>query len=84
VQWDPERDLHPRPLPHRSLQVGLSGEAVRRCLDEWIVEILDVTETAHRIRDLVTAGDPAGARAHLPDERLYPLPPEVAVAAGTG
>ncbi len=25
VQWDPERDLRLRPLPYRSLQLGLSG-----------------------------------------------------------
>jgi hypothetical protein len=32
VQWDPERDLRLSPLPHRSLQLGLSGEAARCCL----------------------------------------------------
>ncbi|KIA59465.1 DUF4291 domain-containing protein, partial [Nocardia vulneris] len=37
VQWDPERDLSLRPLPHRSLQLGLSGEAARRYADEWTV-----------------------------------------------
>ncbi len=43
VQWDPERDLHHQPLPHRSLQLGLCGEATRRYADEWIVGIEDVT-----------------------------------------
>ena len=28
IQWDPERDLHFAPLPHRTIQIGLSGEAV--------------------------------------------------------
>src|SRR4051812_44139847 len=28
VQWDPERSLTLRPLPHRAIQIGLSGEAV--------------------------------------------------------
>ncbi len=31
IQWDPERSL--TPLPHRSLQVGLGGKAVRRYVD---------------------------------------------------
>src|SRR3954468_19766596 len=30
IQWDPERDLTHRPLEHRAIQIGLSGEAVRR------------------------------------------------------
>lgn len=38
-QWDPERDLHLQPLPYRSLQLGLSGEAVRHYADEWTVSI---------------------------------------------
>lgn len=30
IQWDPERDLELNKLNYRSLQVGLSGEAVGR------------------------------------------------------
>ena len=72
-QWDPERDLHLRPLRWRSLQLGLSGPAVPRYVDEWTVGITDVTAHAHRVRDLVRAGDRAGAAALLPPERPYPL-----------
>jgi hypothetical protein len=71
VQWDPERDLHHNPLPHRSIQIGLSGEAVRRYVDEWIVRIEDVTPLAARMHDLVLAGDLSAARALSPAERLY-------------
>ncbi|MGW0931729.1 DUF4291 domain-containing protein [Streptomyces sp. NPDC002644] len=73
VQWDPERDLRTQPLPHRSLQLGLAGEAAARYADEWIVGIEDVTPLAHRIKALLTAGDADGARALLPAEREYPL-----------
>jgi hypothetical protein len=73
VQWDPERDLRMRALPHRSLQLGLAGEAAARYADEWIVGIEDVTPTAHAIRARLAAGDTAGARALLPPEREYPL-----------
>ncbi|MET8969640.1 DUF4291 domain-containing protein [Streptomyces hydrogenans] len=73
VQWDPERDLRLQPLPHRSLQLGLTGEAARRYADEWIVAITDVTEPAHRIHTHVREGDLDAARRLLPDERPYPV-----------
>lgn len=72
VQWDPERDLHLRPLPHRSLQLGLAGEASRRYADEWTVSITDVTPLAHEVHAHVRAGDLDAAGALLPPERPYP------------
>ncbi len=72
VQWDPERSLTLQALPYRSLQVGLSGEAVRRYVEEWTVAITDVTALAVEIRGLLQAGDDAGAVALLPTERPYP------------
>ncbi|MFI0370442.1 DUF4291 domain-containing protein [Actinomadura sp. 1N219] len=72
VQWDPERDLDLRPLPHRSLQLGLSGEATRCYADEWIVSISDVTLLAHEIHALVKARDLDSATRLLPHERPYP------------
>ena len=44
IQWDPERNLNLAPLEHRAIQIGLSGEAVPRYVDEWTVSITDVTE----------------------------------------
>jgi hypothetical protein len=72
VQWDPERDLRLRPLPHRSLQLGLSGEAARRYADEWITGITDVTPLAARIHQLVGVGELAAAERLLPAEAPYP------------
>ncbi|WP_073946185.1 DUF4291 domain-containing protein [Streptomyces kebangsaanensis] len=77
VQWDPERDLHLRPLPYRSLQLGLSGEAVRRYADEWTVSISDVTPLAREIRALVGDGDLDTAARLLPEERPYPAEGEL-------
>ncbi|MFB9546839.1 DUF4291 domain-containing protein [Micromonospora sagamiensis] len=82
VQWDPERDLDLRPLPYRSLQVGLSGEAVDRYVDDWIVAVHDVTPTAHAVRARLAERDRAGALALLPEERPYPLPSDVAAHIG--
>lgn len=77
VQWDPERDLHLRTLPYRSLQLGLSGEAARRYADEWTVSIRDVTPLAREIHALVGAGDPDSAARLLPRERPYPAGEEL-------
>jgi len=77
VQWDPERDLRLQPLPYRSLQLGLSGEAVERYADEWIVSVSDVTPLAHEIHALVRAGDTDVAAELLPRERLFPAEAEV-------
>ncbi|WP_372404356.1 DUF4291 domain-containing protein [Streptomyces luteireticuli] len=73
VQWDPERDLHLRPLPHRSLQLGLAGEAAHRYADEWIVSVTDVIALAATVHDRVREGDLNAARRLLPDERPYPV-----------
>ena len=72
IQWDPERDLHHNALDHRAIQIGLSGEAVRRYVHEWIQRVTDVTPLVHAIHALVRAGDLAAATAMLPPERLYP------------
>jgi hypothetical protein len=72
VQWDPERSLHLNPLPYRSLQMGLSREAVDRYVDEWTVGITDITDTVRRIHGLLRAGDDRAAEAQLPVEEPYP------------
>lgn len=82
VQWDPERDLHHNPLPHRAIQIGLSGEAVNRYVSEWIVRISEVTDEARYIHDLVRKGvanEPIRsflyeeAQRSLPREKPYTL-----------
>jgi hypothetical protein len=77
IQWDPERSLLLEPLPWRSIQIGLSGEAVSQYVHEWITGLTDITMTAHEIRDLITAGKHQTARAMLPIEQPYELPGEL-------
>ncbi|MET8333292.1 DUF4291 domain-containing protein [Streptosporangium canum] len=80
VQWDPERDPHHNALPHRSIQIGLSGQAVDRYLDDWTVSITDVTD---RVRDVHTAlRDGQDVTALLSPERPYPVPVELARSIG--
>lgn len=77
VQWDPERDLRLQPLSYRSLQLGLSNEAVRRYADEWTVSIRDVTPLAREIHELVRGDDLDSAARLLPEERPYPAGDEL-------
>ncbi|WP_433656107.1 DUF4291 domain-containing protein [Nocardia sp. CA-128927] len=84
IQWDPERDLHHRPLAHRSLQVGLGGPAVGLYVDRWITGIRDVTAQAQQIGRLVADGKLDAAARALPVERPYPLSPEIAAVIGAG
>src|SRR5262249_34570640 len=60
-----------KPLPYRTIQIGLSGEAVRRFVSDWIVTISDVTELSGFIHDIVQSGDLERAARYLPRERPY-------------
>jgi hypothetical protein len=84
IQWDPERDLHFTPLPHRTIQIGLSGEAVRRYVENWLAAITDVTEFAHDICRDVIAGALDAARSKLPIERPYHSAAAVSVSKSPG
>ncbi len=82
VQWDPERSIRLGPLPHRAIQIGLSGKAVSHYVDEWITGIRDVTHTAQEIHRLVTDGDLDTAKDALPAEHFYPLPDPIRTRIG--
>jgi hypothetical protein len=83
VQWDPERSLLLEPLEHRAIQIGLTGDAARRYVNDWTIGITDVTGLAHEIRGLVAAGDEAAARERLPAELPYPLSDSIKSVVGT-
>ncbi|KAL8823623.1 MAG: hypothetical protein Q9191_005688 [Dirinaria sp. TL-2023a] len=75
VQWDPERDFKLGVLPYRSIQIGISGEIVKKWVENWIEKIEDVT---HRARELKAAVDEEVVDAEalaqkglLPVEREY-------------
>ncbi|WP_034218349.1 DUF4291 family protein, partial [Actinoplanes subtropicus] len=59
------------------LQLGLSGEAIDRYVDEWTIAITDITPTVHDIHAQLKAGDHQAAAANLPAEHVYPLPHEL-------
>ncbi|GIQ87546.1 protein of unknown function DUF4291, partial [Kipferlia bialata] len=74
VQWDPERTVDIEKLDHRSIQIGLSGEAVERYVKEWIVGIEDITALAHT---LYTQGHGNRDTSLLPQEKEYPVPEDI-------
>lgn len=76
IQWDPERDVRFTALPYRSIQIGLSGEAVTRYVTEWTVAITDVTDRVRAVHAAVRNGEPVDGL--LPAERPYPLSEELA------
>lgn len=73
VQWDPERSLTLEPLRQRTIQLGLGGEAVHKYVDDWTLQIADVTAVVRQVHDLVVASDFAAAARLVPVERPYPL-----------
>jgi hypothetical protein len=78
----PERSLLLRPLPWRSIQIGLSGEAATKYVHEWITSITDITPLAERMHRHVSSGDVSAAQAEMPAERVYPL--RVSISARIG
>jgi len=53
VQWDPERNISHDPLEHRSIQIGLTREAIQRYVEDWIVNFEEITAEAQEIKALI-------------------------------
>ena len=82
TQWDQEKSILQKPLPYRSLQIGLSGETLESYVDDWIVGLTSCEGLAHWISSALKAKRYVEAAAHLPVEEPYPLPPEFTAAIG--
>lgn len=82
IQWDPERDLHHQPLPHRSIQIGLGGSAVDAYVDDWMVQIDDATDRFRRAGDAVAARRDDDAALLVPAESPYRLSAAIAGTIG--
>jgi len=78
IQWDPERSIRGSDLGCNSIQVGLSRHIIEKYVDEWVVEIEDLTPLVRKIHALVKAGQIDKGRKLLPPERIYPVNSEVA------
>jgi len=77
VQWDPERSVRGGKLGHRAIQVGLGRGIVQRYVNDWTVEIRDLTPLVERLRQLREDGEWERVRALLPPERPYDVPASI-------
>ena len=84
MQWDPEYSLRNAQLDHRSLQVGLSRDIIAQYVNDWTVEIRDLTALAHEISAHWDSGDIERAEALLPPDEPYPLDDSLAKTTGAG
>lgn len=71
VQWDPEKDIYGNNLPYRSIQIGLRGNAVYEYVNEWIVNITDITEYVKELNKL--RKDDIDITEKLPHEEVYKI-----------
>lgn len=77
IQWDPERDIELNKLDYRSIQIGLSGIAVEKYIQDWIVNITDITTKVHSIHHLIKTGQIDSAIKLIPEEYPYNLSKEL-------
>ncbi len=82
IQWDPERDIWLNKLDYRSIQIGLSGEAVKLYVKDWIIGIEEITPLCNKIQIALEYKKTDQAMKMLPDERIYPLPESIALKIG--
>ncbi|MBR4082920.1 MAG: DUF4291 family protein [Lachnospiraceae bacterium] len=60
-----------KPLNYRSLQLGLRGEAVRKYVNEWIVNITDITDFVNELKCLIL--QKKDVTTLLPKETVYQI-----------
>lgn len=84
IQWDPEKNIHLQELPYRSIQIGLSGIAVEGYMNNWIVQIEDITAQCHTIHQLIESNKTEEAKELLPVEAVYTLPDSIALKVNAG
>jgi len=58
-------------LDFRSIQIGLSGDALHKYVNEWTVSITYITHICKKIHSL-TSEDIQKAIDYLPKEKLFP------------
>ena len=70
-QWDPERDIYGNPIRRRAIQLGIKGETVKKYINEWIVNITDITDKVVKMRNSIQNG--TFSESVLPQEKKYIL-----------
>ncbi len=68
-QWDPDRDIYGNPIGRRAIQLGIKGEMVKKYVNDWIVNITDITEEVIKIRTSIEKQE--FSENMLPLEKIY-------------
>ena len=68
-QWDPDRDIYGNPIGRRAIQLGIKGETVKKYVNEWIVNITDITDKVIEMREKIENG--SFLDNLLPNEKKY-------------
>ena len=68
-QWDPDRDIYGNPIGRRAIQLGIKGEMVKKYVNDWIVNITDITEEVIKIRTSIEEQE--FSESVLPLEKIY-------------
>ena len=68
-QWDPDRDIYGNPIGRRAIQLGIKGETVKKYVNDWIVNITDITEKVIEMREKIENG--SFLDSNLPIEEKY-------------
>lgn len=68
-QWDPDRDIYGNPIGRRAIQLGIKGETVKKYVNDWIVNITDITDKVIEIRNSIQNG--TFSESVLPKEKIY-------------
>lgn len=70
-QWDPERDVWGNALNYRTIQLGLRRQAVLNYINNWIVDISDITAFVKELNLQRSHG--IDITPNLPKETVYPV-----------
>ena len=68
-QWDPDRDIYGNPIGRRAIQLGIKGEMVKKYINDWVVNITDITEEVIEMREKIENG--SFLDSDLPIEEKY-------------
>lgn len=70
-QWDPERDIWGNALNYRTIQLGLRGQSLIHYINDWIINITDITSFVKEINLKRNTG--VDIIQDLPKETVYKI-----------
>lgn len=70
LQWDPDHDPHGTKQDRRAIQLGLSGEVLKKYAREWVVDIEDISDFVTLQREHALTGN---TELVTPQEEIYPV-----------